>query len=72
MSKHFIELAETTADASGDDSFRIQVKPTYSNRYAVEPYTGEGFVVFVHNKSFKPVYEDGVFVKQGEFNAIKI
>ena len=38
----------------------------------MEPHTAEGFVLFVHNKKFESVYEDSVFVKQGEFNAIKV
>ena len=67
-----IDLVTTSADLNGDDSFRIQIRPKYSNRYAVGEPFGEGFVVFVHNKSFEPTYEDALFVKQGNYNALKV
>ena len=73
MNNHPIELAKTTASSSGDDNFHIQIRRNKdeNKNFSFDPYA-DGFVVFIHNKSFEPTYGDGVFVKTGEYSSIAV
>ena len=71
LSNHAIDLVKTTTDSTGFNSFRIKIMPRLENKYMISPYA-DGFMVFIHNKSYLPTYEDGVYAELGKFSSIRV